>query len=74
MGTARVNPLASAAYDRVAHQIQADVSVMIAANRKNRREFAERADQIAQLSQLGRSVYQVAPQKQGIDLGAPRGF
>ena len=69
-----MNPLAPAAHDRVAHPIQADVSVMVTTNRKNRREFAERADQIAQLSQLGRSVYQVAPQKQGIDLGAPRGF
>ena len=69
-----MNPLAPAAHDRVAHPIHADVSVVVAAHREDRRDLAERADQIAQLAQLRRPIDQVAPQEQGIDFGGARGF
>jgi hypothetical protein len=45
-----MNPLTPAALDRVANSIHADVSVVVAAHREDRRYLAKRADQFAKLA------------------------
>jgi hypothetical protein len=42
-----MNPLPSTAHDRFADSIHTDLSVVVAAHRADRRELAERPDQIA---------------------------
>jgi hypothetical protein len=49
-GGAGMNPLTASAHDRVADSIHADKPVVVAADGEDRRNLAERADQIAKLA------------------------
>ena len=63
-----MNPLAPAAHDRVADAIHTDVSVVVAAHSEDRRDLAERADQIARKLEESLSDYgfDVQPSRGGI--------
>jgi hypothetical protein len=58
-----VNPLAAAMLDRVAYAIHANPLVVVAADRKNRCNVAEPANQVTQPRQLGGAVHQVAAEQ-----------
>jgi len=45
-----MNPFTSATYYRVAHSMQTDMSVVVAANSEDRRYLTERTHQIAKLA------------------------
>lgn len=69
-----VDPLPAAMHDGFTDTVHADLAVVVATNRKNRRDFVELANQVAQLTQLGGTVHQVAPQQHYIGIAANHGI
>jgi hypothetical protein len=63
-----MNPLAVPRDDGGFHAIDADILVVIAADRKYRRDLAKLANKATQRSQFAGRIDQVAAQKQSIDL------
>jgi hypothetical protein len=52
--------------DGLTYAIHADLLVVVAANRENRCDFAESANQVAQPAQLGGTVHEVTAQQDDI--------
>jgi hypothetical protein len=69
-----MDPLPAGMLNSLTHAIEADLLIMVAADRKNRRNVAERANQISQPAQLGATVHQVAAQQHDIRMATGHGM
>jgi hypothetical protein len=69
-----LNPSTPAGGDRVADLIDPDLSVVVAAHGKHRRDLAKRADQIAKRAKFSPAIDQIASQQQNVDFGPARGL
>ena len=69
-----VDPLPSAMHHGLTDAVDADPAVVVAPNRKHRRDLVELANQLTQLGQLGATVHQVAPEQHYIRIAASHGI
>jgi hypothetical protein len=69
-----MDPLAAATLDGLPYAIHANPLVVVAANRKNRCDVAEPANQVTQPAQFGGTVHQVAAEQHHIRIAAGDGI
>ena len=68
-----MDPLASALDHGLADAVHTNVAVVIATNRENGCELTHLANQVSQVTQLGRTIHQVTPQQDHIGVAAGHG-
>ena len=68
-----LDPLPAALFDGVPYAIHPKLLIVVATNRQNRCDLAERANQVTEPAQLGGTVHQVASEQHHIRVAPGRG-